>query len=63
MIRLFGGKEAEQKMTILMGVEQPWLQAAFTAIDEQWGDFETYVTQGLKLSEQDINSLRTTLLN
>lgn len=63
MIKLFSGKEAEEKMTILMGVEPQWLQAAFNAIDEQWGDFETYVKQGLKLTEQDINSLRDTLLN
>ena len=62
MIRVFGGQEAAEKMTVMMGVEKPWLQAAFNTIDQQWGDFDSYVRAGLELTEQDIESLKITLL-
>ena len=62
MIRVFGGKEAAEKMTVIMGVEKSWLEAAFNTIDRQWGDFDNYVQAGLELGEQDIESLKITLL-
>ncbi|MEH6580479.1 MAG: tyrosine-protein phosphatase [Halioglobus sp.] len=62
MIRLFAGKEAEEKMTVLMGVEESWLNAAFDAIDQRWGSFDNYLRQGLELNEQDIEVLKLALL-
>lgn len=63
MIRLFAGEEARDKMTVMMGVEESWLQAAFDTIDTEWGSFENYLHEGLALTPQDIESLRATLLH
>ncbi len=62
MLRLFKGDEAADKLAVLMGVERDWLMAAFTAIDEKWGSFDTYVEQGLGLTPADIEKLRAQLL-
>lgn len=62
MLRLFKGDEAADKLTIIMGVEESWLQAAFDEIDRQWGNFDNYVHSGLQLSAEDITQLKRTLL-
>jgi len=62
MLRLFKGQEAADKVSVLLGVRQPWLEAAFSEIDTRWGDFDSYVRAGLGLSEEDISHLRHTLL-
>lgn len=62
LLGLFKGEEAAEKLTILMGVSEDWLQAGFDAIDEQWGSFDAYVRDGLGLSAKDIETLRSTLL-
>lgn len=62
LLGLFKGEEAVAKLTILMGVNEAWLQAGFDAIDQQWGSFEAYVRDGLGLSDGDIEALRSTLL-
>ncbi len=62
MLRLFKGDEAADKLTVMMGVEESWLQAAFDEIDRQWGDFDNYVQNGLQLSEKDVEQLKSTLL-
>jgi protein-tyrosine phosphatase len=62
MLRLFKGDEAADKLTVMMGVEESWLQAAFDEIDRQWGNFDNYVHSGLLLSAEDIAKLKNTLL-
>lgn len=62
MLRLFKGDEAADKLSVMMGVEEAWLQAAFDEIDRQWGDFDNYVHNGLQLSPEDIAQLKNTLL-
>jgi protein-tyrosine phosphatase len=62
MIRIFSGSEAEEKIAVLMGVKKAWLEAAFDTIDARWGDFDTYVHEGLGLQENDISKLKATLL-
>ena len=62
MLRLFKGNEAADKLTIMMGVEESWLQAAFDEIDRQWGDFDNYVHTGLQLTAEDVAQLKNTLL-
>lgn len=62
MLRLFKGDEAADKLTIMMGVQESWLQAAFDEIDRQWGNFDNYVHSGLQLSAEDIAQLKSTLL-
>ncbi|MEP4147368.1 MAG: tyrosine-protein phosphatase [Halioglobus sp.] len=62
LVRLLQGEEAADKLEILLGVEEAWLQAAFDAIDEQYGSFDNYVDEALSLEETDIARLRNTLL-
>jgi len=62
LLRVFKGEEAADKLAIMMGVEEAWLEAAFEEIDAQWGSFDNYVSQGLELSSTDIQRLRNNLL-
>ncbi|GAB3287110.1 tyrosine-protein phosphatase [Parahaliea aestuarii] len=62
LARLFKGEEAAQQIAIMMGVQRPWIEAAFASIDEHWGDFDTYVREGLELSESDVLTLQASLL-
>jgi protein-tyrosine phosphatase len=62
MLRVFKGQEAADKLAIMMGVEEAWLNVAFETIDEQWGSFDNYLSQGLQLSHADIQRLRDNLL-
>jgi protein-tyrosine phosphatase len=62
LLRVFKGEEAADKLAIMMGVEEAWLNAAFEEIDAQWGSFDNYVSQGLLLSSADIQRLRKNLL-
>jgi protein-tyrosine phosphatase len=62
LLRLLKGEEAADKVVVLLGVEEPWLQAGYDEIDATWGDFDNYVTSGLQLSAADIQRLRTNLL-
>ena len=62
LLRLFKGDEAVEKLQILLGVEEAWLQAAFDTIDETWGSFDNYVAEALALSEADVETLRQALL-
>jgi len=62
LLRVFKGEEAADKLAIMMGVEEAWLNAAFEEIDAQWGSFDNYVSQGLQLSSADIQRLRDSLL-
>lgn len=63
MLRVFKGQEAAQKLAVMMGVEESWLRAAFEEIDENWGDFDNYVSQGLQLDAAQVGQLRKNLLN
>lgn len=62
MLRLFEGEETADKIAVMLGVEQAWLEAAFDQIDITWGSFENYVAQGLQLSTADVQRLRANLL-
>lgn len=62
MLELFKGEEAADKVAVLMGVEEAWLEAAFAQIDATWGSFDNYVANGLEMSDTDIQQLRTNLL-
>ncbi len=62
MLRVFKGEEAAEKLGVMMGVEEAWLEAAFEEIDTRWGSFENYVREGLELRSTDIARLRSNLL-
>lgn len=46
----------------LLEVRPEYLQAAFDAVDEQYGSFEAYLTDGLGLTQAEIDALRDDLL-
>ena len=46
----------------LLEVRPEYLQAAFDAVDEQYGSFEAYLTDGLGLTQEEIDALRDHLL-
>ena len=62
LLRLFKGEEAADKLSVMMGVEEAWLEAAFEEIDSTWGGFDAYVRDGLQLNERDVYRLRQALL-
>jgi protein-tyrosine phosphatase len=62
LLRLFKGEEAAEKLGLMMGVEEDWLEAAFQEIDQQWGSFDRYISEGLQLTREDVTQLRETLL-
>ena len=63
LLRLFKGDEAADKLSVMLGVEEDWLAAAFVQIDATWGSFDNYVYQGLQLSDADIAQLKAALLS
>lgn len=62
LLRLLKGQELTALVRALLGVEEAYLQAAFDAIDREYGSFDAYVRDGLGLSEADIRRLRDNLL-
>lgn len=46
----------------LLGVEERYLENAFSTIDKDWGDFDTYLRDGLGLNSTDVESLRNRFL-
>ena len=46
----------------LLEVRPEYLQAAFDAVDEQYGSFEAYLTDGLGLTQEEVDALRDDLL-
>jgi protein-tyrosine phosphatase len=63
LLRLLKGDEAADKLSVMLGVEEAWLQAAFEQIDTTWGSFDNYVRDGLQLTDTDIAKLKARLLN
>ncbi|WP_170287282.1 tyrosine-protein phosphatase [Halioglobus maricola] len=62
LLRIAKGDETADKVATLLGVETEWLEAAFDEIDERWGSFENYTSEGLGLTDKDIQALRNSLL-
>jgi len=56
------GIKAYRMIKPLYGVHLDWLKAAFENIDEEWGSFEAYVSDGLDLSSSDVEQMRNVLL-
>lgn len=53
---------APEALKVMMGAEASNLEAAFQAIDKQYGSFDGYVKNGLKITPEQIQSLRARLL-
>jgi protein-tyrosine phosphatase len=53
---------APEALKVMMGAEASNLEAAFQAIDKQYGSFHGYVKNGLKITPEQIQALRARLL-
>ncbi len=62
LLRLLQGEDAADKLKVILGVEPAWLEAAFAQIDEDWGSFDNYLTEGLGVTPEDRQKLRDSLL-
>jgi protein-tyrosine phosphatase len=49
-------------VAVLMRVEAAWLDAAFAAIDQNYGSLDAYLRDGLHLTPQEIAKIRHRLL-
>lgn len=63
LLRLIRGREAAEIVKTFMIVQKEWIGVAFHSIECQWGSFETYSREALKLSGEQINRLRHNLLD
>ena len=50
--------EQLEALGMLMTVKREYLEAAFETIKEEYGDFNTYMKDGLEISEQEMEELR-----
>jgi len=46
----------------ILSVDRRYLQTAFDSIDTEWGSFDNYVRQGLKLRDEEIRTLKDRFL-
>lgn len=52
----------EDLLMDIIGVREDYLAASFNAITSKYGDFDTYVRDGLQLSEETLKKLRDNLI-
>lgn len=62
IVRLLRGRRAAAIVRKLVAVEPTYLQAAFAAIEQQYGSFAAYVRDGLALSDEQVEQLGRYLL-
>ena len=46
----------------MIGVRESYIQASFDAVAEDWGDFDTYLEQGLGVTKEEREAIRANLL-
>ena len=63
LLRLFNRAQAAHMLEALLKVHEHWIQTAFQALDDHWGNFERYTNRALGLSPADISELRQSLLD
>ncbi len=60
MIKLFSLFRTDtDALRPLFGVEPAYLEAAFQAIDENYGDFDTYRREALGVDDAELEAFRT----
>jgi protein-tyrosine phosphatase len=52
-----------EQLRPLLGVERRYLEAAFAAIDAEWGSFDTYRQEALDLDDDELRAFRTLALH
>ena len=51
-------KKQQEALAVIMGVKPDYLNAAFNAIDNEYGSVDGYLTQGLGITSQTLQRLR-----
>lgn len=57
-----GGQANREALTALLQVQPAFLQSVYTAIDQQYGSMDNYLTQGLGIGPAQRQVLRQQLL-
>ena len=47
----------------LIGVREEYIQASFDAVASDWGDFDTYLSEGLGVTKEECEAIRANLLD
>ena len=55
--------EKEQALTSLFGAEKEYLLASWNAIDELYGNFHTFLVDGLHVTDEEQERFRQRYLN
>lgn len=56
------GLKAYRMIKPLLSVQGQWLEASFETIDKEWGSFDSYIREGLGLSDPDIKHIKDLFL-
>ena len=56
------GETQLEAMATFLSVKQQYLEAAFAAIDEHYGTFDSYLQRGLGISQEDVERLKNLYL-
>ena len=57
------GFKAYKMMKPLLTVQKNWIENAFASLENEWGNFQSYVNQALGLSAADVRKLQDALLD
>jgi protein-tyrosine phosphatase len=60
--RQIGNEFWHEALAPLVGVREEYIRSSFRAVAEDWGDFDTYLSQGLGITDDERESLRHNLL-
>ncbi|MBJ19551.1 MAG: protein tyrosine phosphatase [Deltaproteobacteria bacterium] len=60
--RKIGNDFWHEALAPLVGVREEYIQSSLNAVTEDWGDFDSYLSHGLGVTEEERESLRKNLL-
>ena len=60
--RQVGNEFWHDALAPLVGVREEYIQSSFDAVAADWGDFDTYLSQGLGVTQEEREALRKNLL-
>ena len=53
-----GDEKTEQALRNMIEARSEYLEAAYAGVEELYGDFKTFLAEGLRLTESDIQKMR-----
>lgn len=60
--RQIGNEFWHDALAPLVGVREEYIRSSFDAVAQDWGDFDTYLSQGLGVTDEEREGLRKNLL-